>query len=343
MANTIRTLAGALFAAILAAGAPAKADDALEAARKEGEVTWYTSLVQNQGAKPLAEAFERKYPGIRVNIVAGTNDGLVVKLLNEGKAQAMRADVAHGGSSVPPLRQAGLIAPYKSASAALFPAQYKDPDGYWAAETVYFLGASINTSLVTPGEEPKSYADLLAPKWKGKIALMSQLTQGGPPGLIGAITIAMGPDKGAAFLEALSKQGIVGVPGNQRVVLDQVIAGEYPIALMTFNHHAAVSAAKGAPVKWLGLDPAIGNIDAVFLMNGAPHPNAGKLLIDFILSDEGQTILRDAGYIPTNPDVDSKIAALKPEAGHFNAVMITPQMVEANMPAWIATYERLFK
>jgi ABC-type Fe3+ transport system substrate-binding protein len=336
--------AAAVCALLGAAASPAFAQDALvEAARKEGQVTWYTSLIQNQGAMPIAAAFERKYPGIKVNLVAGTNDSLLVKLLNEGRAKSMQADVSHGGGSVSPLRAADLLAKYTPTLPASFPAAYRDPEGYWVAETVYFLGASINTTLVAEKDVPRTLDDLLAPKWRGKIAFMSQLTQGGPPGLIGAVLARRGPEKGKAFLEALSQQKIVNVPGNQRVVIDQVIAGEYPIALMTFNHHAALSAAQGAPVRWIGLEPAVGNIDALFLLKDAPHPNAGKLFIDFLLSADGQAIMRDAGYIPTDPATAAKIPALKPEVGKFEFVMITPKMVQDNMESWIASYNRLFK
>ena len=84
------------------------------------------------------------------------------------------------------------------------------------------------------------------------------------------------------------------MPANQRVIMDQVIAGQYPIALIMFQHHAVISQQKGAPIKFLLTDPIISTTQNIALLTHAPHPNAGKLLIEFILSDEGAKIISDA-------------------------------------------------
>lgn len=334
-------LVGAL--AVGVAGAARAADTALiEAAKKEGEVSWYTSLVANQVARPMATAFEKKYPGIKVNLVSGTVGDLLVKITSEARASALQADVHHGGGATGTLIKAGLVAPFVPDSAKDYPAAYKDADGLWTAQVLNFLGVSVNTSLVKPGDEPKSYQDLLDPKWKGKIAWTTQMTQGGAPGFIGTILLSMGQDKGMDFLRRLAPQ-MVSVPANQRVVLDQVIAGEYPMALATFTHHANISANQGAPVKWLKLEPLTANMDPIFLIKGGPHPNAGKLFIDFVLSKEGQTVFRDADYLPADPSVPARTPELKPEAGNFKAQMLTPQVVDRNLASWIEVYDKVFK
>ena len=335
----------ALALACLSLSGPSQAADAalIAAATKEGAVIWYSTLVQNQAARPLADAFEKKYPGIKASIVAGTQDELLLKLLAEGRAGAIQADVSHGGSAAVALAKAGLVEKYLPESAKDYPAAYKDPDGYWTAETVYYLVSAINTDLVKPADVPKSYADLLDAKWKGKIAWAQQMSQGGPPAFIGMILATMGQDKGMDYLRQLSRQGVVNVVGNQRVVLDQVIGGQYPLALMTFNHHSEISLKKGAPVAWLKLDSAVANLDAAFLMKGAPHPNAGKLFLDFVLSADGQAVLRDADYIPANPLVAATISGLKPETGNFKVFAIVPTMLDAAMPGWIQVYNELFK
>lgn len=319
------------------------ADPALiEAAKKEGQVIWYTSFVENQLARPLAAAFEKKYPGIKVQIVPGTATDLLLKLLGEARAGGVRGDVHHGGSSLWPLLKADAIERYIPDAAKDYPDNLKDKDGLWTADALYFLVAAVNTDMVSPGDEPKTYEDLLDPKWKGKIAWTNQMTQGGAAGFIGTILAAMGEEKGMAYLRKLAAQKLINVPSNQRVVLDQVIAGEYPIAIATFNNHSVLSAAKGAPVKWLKIEPVTNTLDTVMLLKG-PHRNAGKLFIDYSLSEEGQQVVREAGYIPANPKVAAKVPELKPQEGKFKAQVLTPNMVEDGIPKWVAIYNELFK
>lgn len=340
-----RWMTVALAAMLVASSPAAKAQDKalVDAARKEGEVVWYCTLVRNQAARPLAEAFERKYPGIKVRLHTGTQNDVLLKLLDEGRAGGPRADVSHGGSAFGALMKAGLVERYAPAAAAGYPSDYKDPNGYWTAEVLSFLVAAINTESVRPDEAPRSYQDLLDPKWRGKIAWSTQMTQGGPPGFIGTVLQSMGEGAGMEYLRKLSQQRIVNVPANQRVVLDQVIAGQYPIALATFNHHSAISAAKGAPVQWLKIEPVTATIDTIFLMKNSPHPNAGKLFIEYVLSKDGQNVFREADYIPADPQSPARIASLKPESGGFKAVVLSPQLVDDKIGEWIKIYEQLFK
>jgi iron(III) transport system substrate-binding protein len=346
VAHLLRRAAGVLaLAIVLAPAGLARAQDAslVAAATKEGEVVWYATLVRNQAARPIADAFERKYPGIKVRLQTGTQNDVLLKILEEGRAGQPRVDVSHGGSAIGPLLRAGLLERFIPTAASHYPAEYKDPDGYWTGEILYLLVAAVNTELVRPEDEPRSYQDLLDPKWRGKIAWSTQMTQGGPPGFVGTVLQSMGQDAGMQYLRQLSEQQIVNVPANQRVVLDQVIAGQYPLALMTFNNHSEISAKKGAPVKWLKIEPVTATADAIFLIKNAPHPNAGKLFIEFVLSSEGQAVFRDADYIPADPNTPALIASLKPETGNFKAAVLSPKLVEDKLTDWIGVYNEFFK
>ncbi|HTM77100.1 MAG TPA: extracellular solute-binding protein, partial [Devosia sp.] len=307
-----------------------------------GEVTWYTSLIQDQAARPLAAAFSKQYPQIKVNIVAGTVGDLTSKMLEEAKSGAVYADISHGGSSLGAMLAADLIEPYSPLAAADFPAELRDADGKWTAQVVSYLVPAINTDLVSPEQEPQSYDDLLKPEWKGKIVWPKSLSQGGPVGLIGALLQQRGEKDGLEFLTQLSQQGIVNFPANNRVVLDQVILGEFPIALTTFSHHSVISANEGAPVKWLKLDPALGTVDTTYILKNAPHPNAAKVFMEYLLSDEGQSILAESGYIPANPAVKATHPELQAATGGFNAIVISPTDFIAHQAEWTAIYETLF-
>lgn len=334
-------LLGVVMGVAPIAGACAADQALIDAAKKEGEIVWYTSFIENQLARPLAAAFEKKYPGVKVRIVPGTATDLLLKLLAEAKAGAVRGDVHHGGSSVWPLIKADAVEKYFPDAAKEYPAELKDPNGMWTADALYFLVAAVNTDMVKPAAEPKTYADLLDPKWKGKIAWTNAMTQGGAAGFIGTILQSMGDEKGMDYLRKLAPN-VVNVPSNQRVVLDQVIGGEYPLAIATFNNHSDISAAKGAPVKWLKIEPVTATLDTVMLLKG-PHPNAGKLFIDYSLSEDGQKAVRDAGYIPSHPKVDAKVATQKPQGGNFAIEVLTPEIVERDMQKWVDAYNGIFR
>lgn len=322
----------------------ARADDKVlyEAAKKEGEVNWYTGLIQNQVVRPVVAGFEKKYPGIKINVTGGRQTELNLKIVNEAKAGKLQADLTEGTTVVETLKPLGVIEAYKPEWAKNIPADYKDPDGYWTAVVLYFLVPAINTEMVKPVDEPKTLEDLLDPRWKGKMAWTAEMSIGGPPGFIAVVLKSMGEEKGRAYLKKLAAQQIRSVPSNPRVVLDQVIAGQYPLALITYNHHSVISANKGAPVKWLKVEPAVGAMAMSVLLKG-PHRNAAKLLINYLVSPEGAEVIRKANYIPSNPSVQAMEPTLKPEVGKFKAITPSPDEIEKNISKWIGIYKEYFQ
>ena len=334
----------AILLAALLGGSPARAIDAatVAAAKQEGEVVWYSTQIINQLVRPIAAAFEKKYPGIKVRYTRANANEVAVKILNESRAGRPQSDVFDGTSTVVPLKKEGFVLQWQPDSAKAYPDLYKDPDGYWVASNIYINTPGFNTSLVPKGTEPHTYQDLADPKWSGKMAWNALPSMSGGMGFIGNVLAEMGEGAGMTYLRALSKQKIANVAGAAREVLDQVIAGEYPIALQIFNHHAVISAHKGAPVDWIKMEPATGTLSVISIHKSAPHPNAAKLLVDFIISREGQQIYRDADYLTADPQVPARDPALKPAEGHFRARFIPPEAIEDNMPKWKKIFDDLF-
>ncbi len=122
-----------------------------------------------------------------------------------------------------------------------------------------------------------------------------------------------------------------------------MIAGEYPLALNMFSMQAVISAAKGAPVNWIAMRPETGVLSPIAITRAAPHPNAGKLLIDYLMSEEGQQVFRDNNYIPVNPNVPALDPGLRKEAAAMNAHFFTPEEIDAQMPGWVEIYNRYFR
>jgi len=330
---------------LLSGGANASGPDPalVEAARKEGTVVWYSTLIVNQIVRPMVAAFEAKYPGIKVEYSRSASSDVALKIANEARARRVQSDIFDGSNTVFLLRDPRLVTSYTPKAVDAWPAELKSKDGTWTALNIFYWTAAYNTDLVKPGDVPKTYEDLLDPKWKGKIAWTYDLTPGGPPGFVHNILSTMGQEKGMAYLKAFARQEPVTIPGAQRVVLDKVISGEYPLCVMILNYHAAISMKAGAPVQWLKMEPLIQTMSLVSITGGAPHPNAARLMVEFMLSEEGQKVFADNDYIPAHPGVPARVPELKPDAGGFKVNLISPDMVRDHAPEWVALYKDLFR
>lgn len=315
----------------------------IEAARKEGEVVWYTTLIVNQVVRPMVDAFEMKYPGIRVRYIRDGSAGLVTKVLNESRANRPVADVIDGTVGELALEKVGLVAQWLPDWATMYPAEYQDSNKRWMAPNIYFLTPAYNTDLIKKGEHPKTYEDLLDPKLKGKIIWNVGDGTSGALGFIANAVRNMGKEKALTYFEQLSKQNIVSTQASSRAVLDQVIAGEYAVALQIFHYHATISAQKGAPIDWIPMSPVMNVYSTMSLLNNAPHPNAGKLLFDFIVSEEGQKLFQETGYLPAMPSVPGLAPGLKPSKDTFAANIFTQTDQTADHGEWKAIFDKFFR
>ena len=332
-----------LVAALLMRGPAGAQEQALvDAAKREGSVTWQTALIIDQLSRPAAEAFQKRY-GVKVEYVRANNTDSVLRIINESRAGKMMADVFDGTSTVASLKPLGLVMKWVPDAAKTMPPEYVDPEGYWVATSLYLHTAGINTNLVPPGSEPRVWRDLLDPKWKGKMVWGSTPATSAGPGFIGHMLTVMGEQQGEEFIRELSAQQITGVNAAARQVLDQVIAGEYAIALNIFNSHPVISAQQGAPTTWLPMQPAMGVFSSMSITKDAPHPNAAKLLIEYLMSDEGQAIFRDADYTPVNPRVAPRIPGIRADGVNLKAIYYAPETIMASMPKWVDLFKRYFR
>jgi iron(III) transport system substrate-binding protein len=328
----------------LAAAAPAlAADDTLiAAAKKEGELIWYTTQIITQIGRPMMEAFQKKY-GIRVNAVRGDSVELAVRLLNEAKAGRMQADVFDGTTTSVSIKKAGVALKWQPDAAKQLPKEFWDSEGYWVANNVYVHTPAFNTNLVPRGSEPKTWEDFLDPKWKGKMAWATHATTSGAAGFVGLVLTEFGEDKGNAYLRNLARQDIVRLGGSARAVTDQAIAGEYPIVLQIFNHQPLISKQKGAPIDWIAMNPAMAILSVAGVTEGARHPNAGKLFVDFLISEDGQKLFRDNDYIPVSPTIAPREPRLRPDGKDFRGIFFTPEQIDDAMPRWVEVHNEIFR
>ena len=145
------------------------------------------------------------------------------------------------------------------------------------------------------------------------------------------------------YLQKLNKQKIVSLPQSARQVLDQVIAGEYPVAMQIFRNHAVISASSGAPSAWSPLDATMAYSRVYSVTREAPNPNAGKLFVDFVTSRDGQIIIRDADYMPIDPDVPPRDPAMILDDKRFRVAYFSPEQLEEEIPKWRNIYKQIFE
>jgi ABC-type Fe3+ transport system substrate-binding protein len=228
------------------------------------------------------------------------------------------------------LRKRGFITPYRSPFAAAYPEGFKDPDGYWTDLYDNLIVTAFNTTRVKREEIPKRYEDLLHPRWKGRMVLDQNEDR-----WFANLLYLMGEKKGMEFMRALAKQDIA-IRGGRSLVTQLLSAGEFDLQIVAYWYRPHLIKKKGAPVDWVGFEPAIVALHPISVVDRAPHPNAAKLFIDFALSDEGQQIFIQRGRESAKP-------GLKPE-GYPSHLKVAPSRVELaeKLQEYNRQYEALF-
>lgn len=314
----------------------------VEGAKKEAKVSWYTTLIVDQVVRPIKEAFEKEYPFIQMEFFRGNSERVVQKMLAEYQAKRYDVDIIDGTVSPTMVRRAGYLQRFYSPMLAEYPAELKDPQGFWGSTNLYFFATGYNTKMVKPNEVPKTYEDLLNPRWKGQM-MWSTSRGSGAPIFIGTILGTMGQEAGKAYLQKLKAQNIAKSTASNRQILDLTIAGEYPLALHIFNHHAYISKSAGAPVDWQPQEPVTATIQTIALAKYSPHPHAAMLLLDFVMSERGQKVIQQANYLPSLPKVPAKQADLKPGGGRFKrAYYINPDVQYDKGNEWVDYFNNVF-
>ena len=263
-----------------------------EGAKREGKLMWYTSLTGGPNTD-APKAFEAKYPGVQVEVYRGDSDALISRILQEAQAKRYIVDVIETTFPILKVTQEyKLLAPYFSPYLAQYPDEVKERAGkdlvYWTTDRESYIGLAYNTDSVQGRAVPKNYQDLLNPELKGKIGFATSDTGN-------RVIAAMLASRGPEFLQRLKAQQISLHSVSGRAILDMVISGELGLSPTVFLSHSRVSIAKGAPIKWLPMDVVPTNAGGVALPVNAPHPHAGILFADFLLSPEGQKFLGKYG------------------------------------------------
>jgi iron(III) transport system substrate-binding protein len=270
----------------------------IEGAKQEGNVSYYTTMTLSQ-SKKVVDKFQKKYPFIKPELFRSGGDAIMNRILNEARGGLYAWDVVSSrGDQVLTLEDEKLITPYRSPQDKFISPDLVDDQGYWTAFYVNPFVLGFNTNLVKKSDVPKTYEELLDPKWKGgKISIDDSAY-----GLLAGLERAWGKEKAITYLKKLAAQQPVVMRGNtNRVQL--TMAGEYPL-IIAYAPTIQRETSKGHPMDWVPLEPVPVQVNPMMLAAHAPHPNAGKLFINFLLSKEGQEMLVGFRRIPSREDVE---------------------------------------
>lgn len=314
-------------------------------AKREGQVTYYSAMIVNQALRPLTAAFQKKYPFIKMTFWRANSEDIQTRMSAEVRAKNLVVDIAEGTGIGELAVRSGMAQEAWSPQVADIPEYMRDRRRLWVPTRMSYFGIAYNTRLVPVASAPKSYEDLLDRKWKGKM-VWPLLTHIGAPLFVTNLRMTRGEDEALAYLQKLRTQNIVNFgAGNPRTLVDRVIAGEYSIAVQIFAHHPLISAGKGAPVAAQLLPPVASAPGTLVIPKGARNPHAALLLMDFLLSKEGQKILADAEYLPVRPDVDPlpQIAPIVPSRAGVQENFVTPENLNSYMERSAKIVEDLFR
>ena len=302
----------------------------LAAAQKEGTFTLYTSIAEKD-LQPLIGPFEKK-TGIKARIWRAGTDKVLQRTVTEAAGKHYEVDAIHiSAPEMEALHLEKVLQPvsnpaFKNLLPGTVPAHRE-----WAATLLTVFVQAYNTNQVKKEDLPKSFQDLLNPKWKGKLGIEAEDFD-----WFAATVTEMGEARGLKLFRDIVAANGISVRKGHSLLNNMVGSGEVPLALTVYNYMPETARKKGVPVDWFALEPVIARANAIGIARRAPHPNAALLFYDYILSPEGQRVLASLDSVPTNATVDSPMKKMKLK-------LIDPAVSQSQMDKWTKLYDEVMQ
>jgi len=295
-------------------------------AKKEGTFSLYTAMNQRD-SQPLVDGFKKKYPFIKVDLFAGLGADITARLITEQKNRNFNADAFNALTiNVEKIRREGLLIPYYTAAQDIFDKKYVDANRYWVPTSFYILTFVYNTNEIK--DPPKTWQDLLDPKWKGKLTIEDR-----DEFWLINFSKLWGEAQAKDYFTRLGKQDLQVAHGHA-VLMQKTITGEAQATPTQYLHQAVSDIKAGAPVSYVLMDPMLTGPDGIVLLKNAPHPHAALLFIDYVTSKEGQTLIYGRGRNVAYPGMD-------PLLKDVNLLIDDPSQSLDNFGYWQKLYKDL--
>ena len=299
-------------------------------AKNDKEVVWYTTTSAGDN-QAIVAGFNKKYPFVKVQVLRSTGEKLRQRVLAETQGGQFFSDVLSVSSmEMGLLKSRNLLQAYEAPEADHYPANARDKEKAFTAIYARNFVIGYNTAMLGEKERPRDWLELLAPFWKGKFAMDEEEFE-----WFGTLVDYWGREKAGKFIRALAGQQPQLRRGHS-LLAQLLAAGEFHAAIV-FPFEIEQLKQKGARVDWAAAsDPIVTSINVIALSAKAPHANAGKLLINYVLSEEGQTIIKNLSRVPIRPGVKPTIAKLDQSA-------LKIHYVPSDMFRKVAEYEKEFR
>jgi iron(III) transport system substrate-binding protein len=300
----------------------------IDGAKKEGnQLNIYTSAPTDDMAI-FTGAFEKKY-GIKVKLWRSGSENVLQRSVTEARAGRFDVDIIDtNGPEMESLHREQLLQAVKSPYLADLIAPAIMPHGEWVSTRLNIFTQAYNTNLLKKADLPKTWYDLLDPKWKGKLGVEAEDLD-----WFASVIKELGEEKGLKlFRDIVAKNGI-SVRKGHTLLANLVASGEVPLSLTIYNYKADQLNKKGAPIQWFAINPAFARPNGVGMMKRAPHPNAAALYYDFMLSDAQQIMLK-LSYVPTSKKADTPLNKMPLK-------FIDPKVVLDENEKWRNLYEEI--
>ena len=298
----------------------------LELAKKEGRVSFYTSMGADE-SKLVADAFQAKYPAIRVEITRLGSEKLLQRIITESRAGSHLVDaVTNSGMEIQMLMRMKLLARHVTPEFSAFLADSRDGALGWADMYSNLRLVAFNTRSVPKEKIPRRYEDLLDPMWNGQIGFPE-----GQYSWFATMLKVMGEEAGRKFFQGLARQNL-HFRNSQVLVTQFVAAGEFNLGFV-YDTQVLRFKKRGAPLDIAPMPFITKNIHPLALAAHAPHPNAGKVFIDYVLSKEGQTFIKNMGRVISRSDI------AQDEFAKTKIILDDPTIID-RLPSVIEDYHR---
>ena len=271
----------------------------IDGAKKEGPLSMYTSA-QTDDIGALTAAFEKKY-GIKSTIWRAGSEKVLQRAVTEARGNRHTVDIIEtNGPELESMSREKILQAVKSPVLTQLMPQALRPHGEWVGTRLNVFVQAWNTKLVKKEELPKTWDDLLHPRWKGRLGIEAE-----DQDWLSGVCAEIGEARGVKLFKDIVAANGMSVRKGHTLLTQLVVSGEIPFALTVYNYKAEQLKDKGAPIDWFSIGTPIARPNGVGVLRAAPNPHSAILFFDYELSEEGQKVLASRDFVPTNTKVES--------------------------------------
>ena len=301
----------------------------VDGAKKEGPMAIYTSA-QSDDMGALVAGFEKKY-GLKTTTWRAGSEKVLQRAVTEARGNRHTVDIIEtNGPEMESMSREKILVAVKSPNLAQIIPQAVRPHGDWVGTRLNVFVQAYNTNLVKKEEVPKSWEDLLHPRWKGRLGIEAE-----DQDWLSGVVAELGEAKGVKLFKDIVTANGMSVRKGHTLLTQLVVSGEIPFALTVYSYKAEQLKDKGAPIQWLSIGTPIARVNGVGMARAAPNPHSAILFYDYEISEEGQKILAGRDFVPTSSKVDSPL-------GNTPLRFVDSRLMLDEYEKWTKLYAEIF-